>query len=365
MHQGIKEGAKMKKIVVLEGDGIGPEITQEAIKVLEKVSQIRKLPIEIEAHLLGGKLIDREGVPINETVIHACQEADAVFLGAVGHPKYNDLPLEQRPEFGLLSLRKALGVFANLRPGLMFDALKAYSPIKANRITQPFDICIVRELTGGIYFGKKTESDDGNTRIDEMAYSKGEIQRIAKIAFEIAQKRSKRLTSVDKANVLTTSRLWRTTVEEVGKAYPDVTIDHLYVDNAAMQMVINPTQFDVILTSNMFGDILSDEMSVITGSIGVLPSASINESQKGLYEPIHGSAPDIAGKGLANPIASILSIAMMFRYSFNDEKAAKLIEEAVTDILNQGYRTADIDEEGTTLVSTREMGDLIIGAIKA
>lgn len=351
------------KIAVLPGDGIGPEITKETIKVLEKVAAKFSLNIELTYGRIGGAAIDAVGIPLEQETIDLCKNSDAIFLGAVGHHKYNDLPLPQRPETGLLQIRKELGVFANIRPGLILKPLKKYAPLKDEIIGDSLDVVIVRELTGGIYFGEHTTAEDEKSAYDVMQYSEMEIERIAHTAFRIAMARQKRLTSVDKANVLASSRLWRKTVNEVAKAYPEVTVDHLYVDNAAMQLVINPNQFDVILTSNMFGDILSDEMSVITGSIGVLASASLDENESGIYEPIHGSAPDIADMGIANPIASILSIALMMRYTFKKEAAAIAIEDAVNAVLEAGYRTKDIYREGDTLTSTSEMGDLITKAI--
>jgi len=351
------------QIAVLPGDGIGHEITEEAVKVLKTVAKKFDFEVTLEYANIGGAAIDASGIPLEQATIDLCKASDAIFLGAVGHDKYNDLPLEIRPERGLLQIRKELGVFSNIRPGIIFDALKSFSPLKADRIGDNLDVYIVRELTGGIYFGEHHMSDDETFAFDKMMYSEAEVERIAHTAFNIAMKRRKKLTSVDKANVLASSRLWRKTVEKVAKAYPEVTLEHLYVDNAAMQLVINPSQFDVILTSNMFGDILSDEMSVITGSIGVLPSASIDANQKGLYEPVHGSAPDIAGKAFANPIASILSIGMMLTYTMNQIEAGRAIESAVKSVLDRGYRTKDIYKEGDKLVNTHEMGDLICESI--
>ncbi|MDN5300432.1 MAG: 3-isopropylmalate dehydrogenase [Clostridiales bacterium] len=351
------------KIAVLPGDGIGPEITDEVVKILKKTSEKFAFGIELNYGRIGGAAIDAVGIPLEEETIDLCQKSDAIFLGAVGHHKYNDLPLNIRPETGLLQIRKALGVFANIRPGMILTPLKSYSPLKPEIIGEKLDVCIVRELTGGIYFGEHHMAEDEKSAYDKMMYSEAEIERIAHTAFKIAMQRNKRLTSVDKANVLASSRLWRKTVEKVAKQYPEVKLDHLYVDNAAMQLVINPRQFDVILTSNMFGDILSDEMSVITGSIGVLASASLDANQKGLYEPIHGSAPDIAGMGIANPIASILSIAMMMRFTFNRGEVAEAIESAVDAVLGEGYRTKDICKEGDRLITTSEMGNRICDAI--
>ena len=351
------------KIAVLPGDGIGPEITNEAMKILDRVAQKHNLDLELHYSRIGGQAIDAVGIPLEQETIDLCKICDATFLGAVGHHKYNDLPLEKRPETGLLQIRKALGVFANIRPGVILKPLKSYAPLKDEIIGDSLDVVIIRELTGGIYFGEHNTSEDGKSAYDVMQYTEDEIVRIAHTAFRVAMTRQKRLTSVDKANVLASSRLWRKTVDTVSKEYPEVKVDHLYVDNAAMQLVINPKQFDVILTSNMFGDILSDEMSVITGSIGVLASASLDSNESGIYEPIHGSAPDIAGLSIANPIASILSIALMLRYTFKNEMAAVSIEKAVDEVLERGYRTKDIYKDGDILTTTSEMGDLIANMI--
>jgi len=352
------------KVILLEGDGIGPEITREVVKIMEKIESLFPFKTVRQFEKIGGQSIDHYGLPLTEETINACQSADAVFLAAVGHEKYNNLPLNLRPETGLLELRKSMGVFANIRPGKILGPLKNNSPLKPSLIEKPIDLCVVRELTGGIYFGEKTQSEDGNYASDLMAYSKYEIKRVAKIAFDMAMTRSKKLCSVDKANVLQSSRLWRSVVDDMAKEYPEVTVQHLYVDNAAMQLVLNPGQFDVILTSNMFGDILSDEMSVIMGSIGVLPSASFDAEFKGLYEPIHGSAPDIEGENLANPIASILSIAMMYRNTFNQYEMAELIENAVLRVLEKGYRTKDLCMDTEDYVKTSEMGDLVLKQVQ-
>lgn len=345
------------KIAVIKGDGIGPEIVNEAIKVLNKVGEKYNHNFEFTELLAGGIAIDLTGQNLPEETLNVCKNSHAVLLGAVGGPKWDNLPGPKRPEKALLGLRKELNLYSNLRPAVMFDILKEACPLRPELVEGGLDIVIVRELTGGIYFGKKfTEKDYA---CDCMEYSKYEIERIAHQAFKIAESRKKHVTSVDKANVLETSRLWRKTIEEVSKDYPDVKLDHLYVDNAAMQLVINPKQFDVIVTENMFGDILSDEASMITGSIGMLPSASLGDNNFGMYEPIHGSAPDIAGQGKANPIATILSAAMMLKYTFSLEKEAKAIERAVNKALEQGARTLDIGKKGEKIITTEEMGNII------
>ena len=329
-----------KKVILLPGDGIGVEVTQAAVKVLNCVCEMFGLPLELQECLVGGASIDAHGIPIEDEVLAACQEADAVFLGAVGGPKWDHLPKDQRPEIALLRLRKELGLFTNLRPVKVFEALLNSSTLKPE-VIENIDILIVRELTGGIYFGqpKFTEVLDGEERaVDTMEYRTSEIERIARVAFDAARSRRKRMHSVDKANVLVTSQLWRKTVDRISTDYPDVTLEHMLVDNCAMQLVRNPNQFDVLLTENMFGDILSDEAAMITGSLGMLPSASLG-SEVGLYEPVHGSAPDISGKNLANPLAAIGSIAMMFRYSFEMEEAAQRIEQAIQNLLNASYVT--------------------------
>lgn len=353
------------KITVLKGDGIGPEVIDEGIKVLEKISEKYSIDVNFDYSAIGGASIDEYGIPLTDETIDKCKASDAVLLGAVGGPKWETIPKEIRPEAGLLKIRKELNLFANLRPAIMFSELKDASPLKNSLLEQGLDIMIVRELTGGIYFGERhNEIIDGvETAWDIMKYMDYEIERIARVAFEIAKKRDKKLTLVDKANVLDSSRLWRRVVEKMAEEYPDVELKSLYVDNAAMQLVTNPKQFDVIVTGNLFGDIISDEASVLTGSLGMLPSASLGENKFGLYEPIHGSAPDIAGKGIANPIATIMSISMMLKYTFGMNEAAESINTAVKKALELGYRTADIHEEGKTLLSTSEMGDKIIELI--
>lgn len=348
------------KIVVLKGDGIGPEIVDEALKVLDAAGEKFGFKMQYDEQLMGGCAIDATGVPLPEETVTACKAADGVFLGAVGGPKWDTQPGNNRPEAGLLGIRGALGLYANLRPATIFAPLKSASPIKDSIIGDSMDILIVRELTGGIYFGERGTSVENGVEVayDTEKYSVPEIQRIARTAFEMAMKRNKKLTSVDKANVLDSSRLWRKTVIELSKEYPEVELSHMYVDNCAMQLVRNPKQFDVIVTSNIFGDILSDEASMISGSIGMLASASLAEGKFGLYEPIHGSAPDIAGQGIANPLATILSAAMMLRYSLDEPAAADAIEAAVNTVLTTA-RTPDIYEEGFEKVSTSQMGDLV------
>lgn len=346
------------KIALIKGDGIGPEIVDGALKVLEAVQKKYDFVLEYTEVLAGGIAIDRKGTPLPQETIDVCQASDAVILGALGGPQWDNLPGDQRPEAGLLELRKSLGLFANLRPAILFDELKDASPLKPEIIGEGLDVLVVRELTGDVYFGEKVKED--NAAWDKMTYTRPEVERIARVAFEIARNRKKILTSVDKANVLEVSRFWRSIVLEVAKEYPDVTLNHLYVDNAAMQLVINPAQFDVILTGNLFGDILSDEASMITGSIGMLPSASLGEGTLGMYEPIHGSAPDIAGQDKANPLATILSMAMMLRYSLNMEEAALEIENAVRKALQQGYRTVDIMSPGMKVVGCEEMANRVV-----
>ncbi len=352
------------KITLLKGDGIGPEIVNQAVKVLDKAAEKFDFTVEYDEALLGGCAIDATGVPLPQETIDKCKASDSVILGAVGGPKWDNQPGNNRPEAGLLGIRGALGLFANLRPSVIFGPLKSASPIKDEMIGDNMNVLIVRELTGGIYFGERgTKLVDGEPAAwDTEMYSVPEIERIARVAFDMAMKRNKKLTSVDKANVLESSRLWRKTVIEVSKDYPEVELNHMYVDNCAMQLVRNPKQFDVIVTSNIFGDILSDEASMIAGSIGMLASASLSEGKLGLYEPIHGSAPDIAGLGIANPLATILSVAMMLRYSLNQNKAADAIEAAVSKVL-ETHRTPDIYEEGLTKVSCEEMGDLVCKAL--
>lgn len=352
-------------IGLIFGDGIGPEIVTEAKKVLNAAANKYGLEFEYERLLLGGESIDATGLPLTDETIEKAKTCDAVLMGSIGgdaktSPWYKLEP-SKRPEAGLLKIRKALNLFANLRPAYLYDELKDACPLKSEIKGSGFDMIIVRELTGGLYFGERhTEVIDGvRTAVDTLKYNENEIRRIAIKAFDIASKRRKKVTSVDKANVLDSSRLWRSVVDEVAKDYPEVELSHMLVDNCAMQLVMNPGQFDVVLTENMFGDILSDEASMITGSIGMLSSASLNETKFGLYEPSHGSAPDIAGKGLANPIATILSAAMMLRFSLNYDKAADDIEDAVRKVLAEGYRTPDIYSEGKNKVSTSQMGDLI------
>ena len=353
------------KIAVLAGDGIGPEIVAQAVKVLKALAR-DGLKLELEEAPFGGAGVDAHGDPLPEPTLELARAADAVLCGAVGGPKYDALPRPQRPEQGILKLRKALGLFANLRPALLFPELTGASSLKPE-VVSGLDIMIVRELTGDIYFGeprgRRTNAAGAREGYDTMLYSEPEIRRIAEVGFATAMKRSRRLTSVDKENVLETSRLWREVVSDLGKRFPEVALTHMYVDNAAMQLVRAPRHFDVIVTGNMFGDILSDEASMLTGSIGMLPSASLDANAKGLYEPVHGSAPDIAGKNVANPIATILSAAMMLRYSFGEAAAAQRIEAAVRKVLAAGCRTADIFEPGTKKVGTREMGDAVLAAL--
>lgn len=352
-------------IAVIKGDGIGPEIVTEAMKVLDAVASKYGHKFNYTQILMGGCSIDAYGVPLTEEALNTAKNSDSVLLGAVGgnvgNSKWYDVAPNLRPEAGLLAIRKGLELFANIRPAYLFDELKSACPLKEDVIGEGFDMVIMRELTGGIYFGERhTEEVNGVLKAtDVLTYDENEIRRIAVKAFEIAMKRNKRIVSVDKANVLDSSRLWRKVVKEVAKDYPEVTVTDMLVDNCAMQLVMNPGQFDVILTENMFGDILSDEASMITGSIGMLSSASLGSTKLGLYEPSHGSAPDIAGKNIANPIATILSAAMMLRYSFDLDTEADAVEAAVRKVLKEGYRTVDIMSEGCTQVSTTEMGDLI------
>ncbi|NMF95978.1 3-isopropylmalate dehydrogenase [Aromatoleum toluolicum] len=349
------------KICVLPGDGIGPEIMAEAVRVIEALD----LKVELEEALLGGAAVDATGDPYPEATRKLAREADAVLLGAVGGPKWDGLAREQRPERGLLGIRKDLCLFANLRPAILYPELANASTLKPE-VVSGLDILIVRELTGDIYFGQPRGIENRNGErygFNTMHYTESEIRRIGRVAFEAARKRNKRLCSVDKMNVLETTQLWRDVMTELAPEYPDVELTHMLVDNAAMQLVRAPKQFDVMVTGNMFGDILSDEASMLTGSIGMLPSASLDANNKGLYEPSHGSAPDIAGKGVANPLATILSAAMMLRYTFNNEAAAARVETAVKKVLAQGYRTGDIYEPGTTKVGTKQMGDAVLAAL--
>jgi 3-isopropylmalate dehydrogenase len=356
------------KIAVLPGDGIGPEIVSEAVKVLDAL----ELPFEMESALVGGVAYDAHGHPLPESTLKLAKESDAILFGAVGDWKYDTLDRPLRPEQAILGLRKNLGLFANFRPAICYEQLVSASSLKPELIAG-LDILIIRELTGDIYFGQprgRRVATDGHfpgaeEAFDTMRYSRPEIERIAHVAFQAARKRNKKVTSVDKANVLETFQFWKDVVTDVHKEYPDVELQHMYVDNAAMQLVKAPKAFDVVVTGNMFGDILSDEASMLTGSIGMLPSASLNSSNQGLYEPSHGSAPDIAGKGVANPLATILSAAMMLRFSLNQEAAAQRIEAAVQKVLAQGLRTPDIYSEGTTKVGTAQMGDAVVKALAA
>lgn len=358
------------KIAVIPGDGIGPEIVREACKVLDRVGEIYGHTFEYTKVLMGGASIDVHGVPLTDEALQTARESDSVLLGAVGgnvgNSRWYDVAPNLRPEAGLLAIRKGLGLFANIRPAYLYKELADACPLKKEIIGDGFDMVIMRELTGGLYFGERhTEKVNGMLQaVDTLVYNEEEIRRIAVKAFDIAMKRSRQVTSVDKANVLDSSRLWRKVVEEVAKDYPVVTLSHMLVDNCAMQLVMNPGQFDVILTENMFGDILSDEASMITGSIGMLSSASLNEGRFGLYEPSHGSAPDIAGKDIANPIATILSAAMMLSYSFDLDRESKAVEAAVQQVLTDGYRTVDIMAEGCKEVGTTEMGRLICEKIR-
>ncbi|NBX96100.1 MAG: 3-isopropylmalate dehydrogenase [Betaproteobacteria bacterium] len=355
------------KIAVLPGDGIGPEIVAEAVKVLQAL----ELPLELEWADVGGKAYETSGHPLPEATLNLAKAADAVLFGAVGDWKYDKLDRPLRPEQAILGLRKHLGLFANFRPAICYRQLTHASSLKPELVAG-LDILIIRELTGDIYFGQprgRRTAVDGHfpgseEAFDTMRYSRPEIERIAHVAFQAARKRSGRLTSVDKANVLETFQFWKDIVNDVHRQYPDVKLDHMYVDNAAMQLVKTPKSFDVIVTGNLFGDILSDEASMLTGSIGMLPSASLDKNNKGLYEPSHGSAPDIAGKGVANPLATILSAAMMLRFTLNEEAAAQRVESAVQKVLSQGLRTADISSEGTTLVGTAQMGDAVVSALR-
>jgi len=355
-----------KQVVVLPGDGIGPEVSRAAITVLNEVAQKNGLKLEIQHCLAGGASIEENGRPLQDEVLEICKNADAVFLGAVGGPQWDDLPKEKRPEIALLRLRKELGLFINLRPVKVLDCLLAASPLKPEVISGA-DVLIVRELTGGLYFGEpKYCRREGSEEmaVDTMTYRSTEIERIARAAFEVAGYRRKHVTSVDKANILATSQLWRKTVERVAADYPGVELQHLLVDNCAMQLIRNPKQFDIILTENMFGDILSDEASMLTGSLGMLPSASLGTTG-GLYEPVHGSAPDIAGRDVANPIAAIGSIAMMFRHTFKMAEAARAIERAITKTMEAGFRCADLSEGGNQILGTQQMTDKILTRIES
>ena len=358
------------KIALIPGDGIGPEIVSEAKKVLDKVCEKYHHTFTYSEVLLGGASIDVHGVPLTDEAIATAKASDAVLMGSIGgntttSPWYKLAP-ELRPEAGLLKLRKSLNLFANLRPALLYPELSDACPLKKEISDAGFDMMIMRELTGGLYFGERHTTEENGVRkaVDTLAYDENEIRRIAIKGFDIAMKRRKKVTSVDKANVLDSSRLWRKVVEEVAKDYPEVALEHMLVDNCAMQLVKDPVQFDVILTENMFGDILSDEASMVTGSIGMLSSASLNDTKFGLYEPSHGSAPDIAGKDIANPIATVLSAAMMLRFTFDLDREADAMEKAVKEILKKGYRTSDIMSEGCTLVGCTKMGDLLAAEIE-
>ncbi len=355
-----------EKIAVLPGDGIGPEVVAEAVKVLERLRRDYGLKIELETAPVGGTAYDQAGQPLPPATLQLAQAADAVLLGAVGGLKYDTLPRELRPEKALLGLRSELKLFANLRPAILYPQLASASTLKPE-IVAGLDLLIVRELTGDIYFGEprgvRTLASGERQGFNTMVYAEHEVARVARVAFDAARKRRKKLCSVEKANVLETSGLWREVVIRVAKDYPDIELSHMYVDNAAMQLVRAPKQFDVIVTGNIFGDILSDEAAMLTGSIGMLPSASLDAANKGMYEPIHGSAPDIAGKGVANPLATVLSVAMMLRYTLNEAALAARVEKAISNVLDQGLRTGDIYTEGTKMVGTKEMGDAVAAAL--
>ncbi len=362
----------MSLVAVLPGDGIGPEIVSVAVQVLHRAADLFGFVVETREVLVGGAAYDATGHPLPPETLELCKQSDAILLGAVGGPKYDTIePADLRPERGaLLPLRKHLELFANLRPAILSPVLASASSLKPELVSGGLDILVVRELTGGLYFGQP-KSNDGTRAVDTCVYTKPEIERIARVAFEAAQKRGKKLCSVDKANVLETSRLWRTTVAEIAPDYPDVTVSDMLVDNCAMQLVRDPRQFDVIVTENLFGDVLSDEAAMLTGSLGMLPSASLGTRKLdgggtfGLYEPCHGSAPDIAGKGIANPLATILSVALLLRYSFNRDEAARAIEAAVDAVLQSGLRTADIAQAGENSVNTQAMGEAVLAALKA
>lgn len=355
----------VKKIAVIAGDGIGPEVVGEALKVLKKTEELYGYRFEMEHGLFGGIAIDEKGTPLPQETLDICKGADAVLLGAVGGPKWDNNSKELRPETGLLGIRKALGLFSNIRPATVFDCLKEASTLKPE-VLEGTDLIVVRELTGGIYFGEKfrREGAGGEEAVDTCVYNVQEVERIVRQAFDIAMTRGKRLASVDKANVLETSRLWREVVNRIAPEYPEVELEHVLVDNCAMQLLRRPSSFDVIVTENMFGDILSDEAAMLTGSIGMLSSASLGEGSFGLYEPVHGSAPDIAGQGISNPIATILSVALMFRLTFGYHEAAAAIEAAVKEVLDAGHRTGDIAVDKSKAIGTSEMGDLIVAALK-
>jgi 3-isopropylmalate dehydrogenase len=356
--------AEVKKIAVIAGDGIGPEVVAEAEKVLKRTEELFGYRFETEHGLFGGIAIDEKGTPLPQETLDMCRQADAVLLGAVGGPKWDNNPKELRPETGLLGIRKALGLFSNIRPAVVFDCLKEASTLKPE-VLEGTDLIVVRELTGGIYFGEKfrRDTENGQEAVDTCVYNVKEVERIVRQAFEIARTRRRKLASVDKANVLETSRLWRETVNRLAADYPDVELEHVLVDNCAMQLLRRPSSFDVIVTENMFGDILSDEAAMLTGSIGMLSSASLGEGAFGLYEPVHGSAPDIAGQGVANPIATILSVALMFRLTFGYHDAADSIERAVKNVLDAGHRTGDIAVDKSKAIGTKEMGERILAAM--
>jgi 3-isopropylmalate dehydrogenase len=365
MHSSKTSTEKDHRVLVLNGDGIGPEVMTETLRALDVLKRRHALRLEWETALIGGAAIDATGGPLPPETVAKAKAADAVLLAAVGGPKWDKIEWSLRPERGLLGIRSALGLFANLRPAVLYPQLASASSLKAELVAG-LDVMIVRELTGDVYFGQprgvRTQNGEREA-FNTMIYRESEIERILKVGFELARKRGRRLCSVDKANVLEVSGLWRETAERLGRQYPDVALSHMYVDNAAMQLVRQPKQFDVLVTGNLFGDILSDEASMLTGSIGLLPSASLDSAGKGLYEPIHGSAPDIAGRGVANPLATILSAAMMLRFSLNQEEAAQRIEAAVQKVLAQGLRTPDIWSEGTTQVGTAQMGDAVVKAL--
>ena len=353
-----------KKITVIPGDGIGTEVVEQALRVLDRIETVYGHRFERQEALAGGAALDATGVPLPSETLEKCKTSDAVLLGALGGPKWDNNPPGKKPENGLLGLRAGLGLYANLRPARIYPALANASTLK-REVVEGVDLLIVRELTGGIYFGKPrgiSKEGEEEVGVNTEVYRTSEIRRIAKVGFEAARKRRRKLTSVDKANVLEASQLWRRVVIEVGKDFPDIELSHLYVDNCAMQLIANPKQFDVVVTSNLFGDILSDEAAMLTGSIGMLPSASLGGSI-GMYEPVHGSAPDIAGKDIANPIATIASLAMMLKYSFGLQKESDAVEQAIVSVLEAGYRTADLKEEGKTTVGTKQIGQLIIDRI--
>ncbi len=354
---------KRAHIVTLPGDYIGPEITAQAVKVLQRVAEKYAHAFTFEACALGGASIDAFGVPLTDETLAKCNAADAVLMGSVGGPKWDGVEAARRPEKGLLALRKGMQVFANLRPCTIHPQLAGACPLRRDIIEKPIDIMILRELTGDIYFGRRWRSEDRKAATDEMAYSEMEVERLARIGFEMAMKRRKKLCSVDKANVLECSRLWRETVERIAGEYPEVEVTYMYVDNAAMQLILRPSQFDVMITGNLFGDILSDESAAIAGSLGMMPSASLGAGTRGLYEPIHGSAPDIAGRDIANPLGTILSGALLLRHSLGLQEEAKAIEAAVSQVLDEGYRTRDILSAGCTQVGCTQMGDLVAARI--